>query len=172
MNQRKNDDVSKLNQLGQGGQTKYAYGSPTPEILETFTNQFRDTPYMVSIAFPEFTSLCPKTGQPDFAEIIVEYIPNERCVESKSFKLYMFAHRNHQSFMETICNNMADDFYGALEPHWLRVKAIFNARGATHLHVFAERFGEVFASEDNIELAEAVRQAVFEWKSESGRHSA
>ena len=160
------DQTEHLKTLGQGGETSYANQGPHAGIMETFPNNFPARPYIISIEFPEYTSLCPKTGQPDFATIIVEYIPNERIVESKSFKLYMFAYRNHQSFMETITNQMLEDMITALDPLWVRVKGIFSPRGATMLHVFAEHFKKGHPRLDEI------RDVVREWKMESGRHSA
>ncbi len=160
------DKTDQLVSLGKAGATKYNYDTPTPEILETFPNNFPGRPYIISIEFPEYTSLCPVTGQPDFATIIVEYIPDELCVESKSFKLYMGSYRNHQSFMETITNNILDHFVGRLSPLWMRVKGIFSPRGGTSLHVFAEHYKE------DSELYPKIRESVREWKMEAGRHNA
>ncbi|WP_018125665.1 preQ(1) synthase [Desulfovibrio oxyclinae] len=164
MTTKSKDQTVHLKTLGQGGETGYRLEGPSADILEAFPNNHPDRPYMVSIEFPEYTSLCPVTGQPDFATIIVEYVPDQRIVESKSFKLYMFAFRNHQSFMETITNTMLDDFFSVLQPHWCRVKGLFAPRGGTRLHVFAERF-----KEDSEMIAE-VRDYVESWKRESGRH--
>ncbi len=127
--------------------------------LEAFPNSYPDRDYIIRIAFPEFTSLCPVTGQPDFGTIVMEYIPDEKCVESKSFKLYMFAYRSHHSFMETITNAMLDHMWQLLEPRWCRIKGVFAARGATHLHVFAERYKDM-PHEQKIH----VQRLVQEWK--------
>ena len=159
------DQTEHLNALGKTGQG-YQLEGPDVSILETFPNNYPGRPYLVSIEFPEFTSLCPVTGQPDFATIILEYVPDARIVESKSFKLYMFAFRNHRTFMETVTNQMLDDFVQALDPLWLRVKGIFSPRGGTRLHVFAEHYKK------DAPLKERVRELVNEWKHESGRHSA
>ncbi|WP_461208353.1 preQ(1) synthase [Desulfocurvus sp. DL9XJH121] len=164
MPSRSQDQTGHLKTLGQGGSTAYRLDSPGADILETFPNNYPGRPYMVSLEFPEYTSLCPMTGQPDFGIIILEYVPDQLVVESKSFKLYMFAYRNHQSFMETIANTMLDDFVSALDPLWCRVKGLFAPRGATTLHVFAER-----AKEDS-PLWERTRELVREWKMERGRH--
>ncbi|MDR3045293.1 MAG: preQ(1) synthase [Desulfovibrio sp.] len=161
---RSQDQTGHLRTLGV--KAEYPHAGPGPHILEAFPNNFPDRPYIVSIAFPEFTSLCPVTGQPDFATIVTEYIPDQRCVESKSFKLYMFAYRNHQSFMETITNTVLDHMTEALDPLWCRVKGLFTPRGGTHLHVFAERFKQVEEPR-----AAMVREMVSEWKRESGRHT-
>lgn len=111
---------------------------PSLSLLEAFPNRFPERLYMISMVFPEFTSLCPVTGQPDFGIIALEYIPDKLCVESKSFKIYLFAYRSHHSFMETITNNILDDIVNLLDPFWCRVKGLFSPRGATHIHVFAE----------------------------------
>lgn len=159
------DQTAHLKTLGTG-RIPQPQGGPHAGLLETFPNRFPHRPYIISVAFPEYTSLCPVTGQPDFGTIVMEYIPHEKCVESKSFKLYMFAYRNHQSFMETITNTILEDMVDALDPLWCRVKGLFSPRGGTHLHVFAEHFKEV-----DEELRKQVERTVFEWKRESGPHS-
>ncbi|AAS95443.1 preQ(1) synthase [Nitratidesulfovibrio vulgaris] len=165
MTTRSTDQTEHLRALGQ--KTPYPAAGPSTDLLEAFPNRFPDRPYIVSIAFPEFTSLCPVTGQPDFATIVVEYIPDQFCVESKSFKVYMFAFRDHQSFMETITNTILDDMTTKLQPLWCRVKGLFTPRGGTQLHVFAERFKEVEPAR-----AQALRDMVSEWKRENNRHGA
>lgn len=162
---RSQDATTHLRTLGTG-KTDYPDSGPHAGILEAFPNRFPDRPYIVSIAFPEFTSLCPVTGQPDFATILVEYIPDQLCVESKSFKVYMFAFRNHQSFMETITNTVLDDMVKTLNPLWCRVKGLFTPRGGTRLHVMAEHFKDVEA-----DRKAAVRDMVHGWKIENNRHS-
>ena len=150
------DQTAQLTVLGTG-RLPQPEGGPSVSLLEVFPNRFPHRPYVVSMAFPEYTSLCPVTGQPDFGTIVVEFIPDQKCVESKSFKLYMFAYRNHQSFMESITNTILEDFVEALDPMWCRVKGLFSPRGATYLHVFAK--------------AEEVRQAVADWKREAAPHT-
>ncbi len=152
------DKTDHLRTLGTGKMPVITQ-APGLSQLECFPNCYPDRNYIIHIAYPEFTSLCPVTGQPDFGTIHMEYIPDEKCVESKSFKLYMFAYRNHQSFMETITNNVLDHMWELLQPRWCRIKGIFAARGATHIHVFAERYKED-------EHKEAVRTLVVEWKQE------
>lgn len=160
------DSVSHLRYLGTGSLPAPQSG-PGPEIFDVFPNRFPDNLYVVSMACPEFTSLCPMTGQPDFATMVLEYIPHEKCVESKSFKLYMFAYRNHQSFMETITNSMLEHVVQVLNPRWARIKGLFTPRGGTRMHVFAEYFKELPPDQ-----AAAVRQAVHEWKIEPDPHRA
>ncbi|MEG1610848.1 MAG: preQ(1) synthase [Bilophila sp.] len=159
------DQTAHLKTLGKGRMDQ-PEGGPGVHLLEVFPNRYH-RPYVISIAFPEYTSLCPVTGQPDFGTIVVEYIPDERCVESKSFKLYMFAYRNHQSFMETITNSVLEDMLTALDPLWCRVKGLFVPRGGTTLHVFAEHFKTL---PDPAQQAQ-VRQSVADWKHEATPHS-
>lgn len=154
------DETKNLRLLGSGKMPKIGDG-PDISILEFFPNRFPGRPYIISIEFPEFTSLCPVTGQPDFGTIRVEYIPDEFCVESKSFKLYMFAFRNYQSFMETITNTILDDLVKLLEPCWCRVNGLFAPRGATRIHVYAESFKPLSSQMDA-----CVREAVNAWRLE------
>ena len=131
----KNDDTSDLTQLGSKS-TEYKYDEPDKDMLETFPNQFV-AEYKVELYTQEMSSLCPKTGQPDFATITVEYIPDKLCVETKSYKLYMFAYRDHASFMETITNKIKNDLVMVLQPKWLEVRSRFNPRGGIYLNVTA-----------------------------------
>lgn len=133
----KKDDTSELTQLG-SQRTEYKYTSPCAEMLETFPNQHPDREYTVYHETEEFTSLCPKTGQPDFARVSISFCPDEKCVETKSLKLYLFAYRNEGAFMETICNRVRDDLVEAMEPRWLRVEMAFNARGGIETTVYSE----------------------------------
>jgi 7-cyano-7-deazaguanine reductase len=118
--------------------TEYTYDNPTSDLLETFPNQYPDRSYITEFEFGEFTSLCPKTGQPDFATITVRYIPGERCIETKSLKLYLLAFRQYGSFMETITNKILDDLVAVCSPRWMKVTGNFNARGGTLINVEAE----------------------------------
>ena len=131
------DDVSTLTQLG-SNETRYEYDEPCAAMLETFPNKYPGRDYVATYKFPEFTSLCPRTGQPDFAEIVIEYVPDKLCVESKSLKLYFFTFRQYGSFMETITNKILDDFVSACLPRWCRVTGLFNARGGLKIDVVAE----------------------------------
>lgn len=139
---------------------------PSASILEAFPNRFQDRLYMVSMVFPEFTSLCPVTGQPDFGTIVLEYAPDKLCVESKSFKIYLFAFRSHQSFMETITNTILNDLVETLDPLWCRVKGLFKPRGATHIHVFVEHMKESMPDP----LRKNVEQLVENWRHEPNPH--
>lgn len=108
-----------------------------PEMLETFVNKHPEQDYLVTLNCPEFTSLCPKTGQPDFAKIIINYIPNERMVESKSLKLYLFSFRNHGDFHEDCINIIMKDLVKLMEPRYLEVVGIFTPRGGIAIYPFA-----------------------------------
>jgi len=98
-------------------------------LLETFKNQFPGRDYRIEIGCPEFTSVCPKTGQPDFATLTITYIPSEKCVELKSLKFYLQSYRNEGIFYENITNTILDDLVSVLEPRWMKLQADFNARG-------------------------------------------
>jgi 7-cyano-7-deazaguanine reductase len=106
--------------------------------LETFPNHHPDRRYTVRLESDEFTCICPATGQPDFANIIVEYIPNKRILESKSFKLYLWSYRDEGVFHEHVTNTILDDLVAALNPHWCRVIGAFNIRGGIYITVEAE----------------------------------
>lgn len=108
-----------------------------PDVLETFVNKHPDNDYMVTFHCPEFTSLCPITGQPDFAEIKINYIPNERMVESKSLKLYLFSFRNQGDFHEDCINIIMKDLVKLMQPKYLEVKGIFTPRGGISIYPFA-----------------------------------
>ncbi len=155
------DQTASLHVLGRSG-SPVPQGPPSAALLEAFPNRFPGRDYVVSIVFPEFTSLCPVTGQPDFGTIVLEYIPRELCVESKSWKLYMFAFRSHHSFMETITNTVLNDVCSLLRPAWARVKGLFVPRGGTRICVLAEEYADDLSPE---RLA-AVRRAVLDWKAE------
>ena len=121
-----------------GSTTKYNYNTPLRSILEVFPNHYPERDYLITFEHPEFTSLCPITGQPDFGTIRVRYVPNEKCVESKSFKLYMGSYRSHGAFMESLTNMIADDLIAVLSPRRISVEGIFNVRGGTSISVLVE----------------------------------
>lgn len=108
-----------------------------PDILETFVNKHPDHDYVVTFNCPEFTSLCPKTGQPDFAKIIINYIPDRLMVESKSLKLYLFSFRNHGDFHEDCINIILKDLVKLMAPRYIEVTGIFTPRGGIAIYPFA-----------------------------------
>src|SRR5512146_2596553 len=123
-------DVENLTMLGRKAQ-------PSKE-LEAFPNRTPGRFYLVTLETDEFTCLCPKTGQPDFATIKVDYVPDQKVIESKSFKLYLWSFRNEGVFHEHVANQILDDLVRVLDPHWIRVVGIFNIRGGIGITVEAE----------------------------------
>jgi len=120
------------------GLTLLGKGSTPSKQLETFPNRHPDRRYLVRLESEEFTCLCPVTGQPDFAVITVEYTPNQKILESKSYKLYLWSFREQGVFHEHITNTILDDLVQALEPHWCRVIGEFNIRGGIAITVDCE----------------------------------
>ena len=112
-------------------------GSYTPEVLETFENQHPERDYWVQLNCPEFTTLCPITGQPDFAELKILYIPDRRMVESKSLKLYLFSFRNHGDFHEDCVNIILNDLIKLMDPRYIEVIGLFVPRGGISIHPYA-----------------------------------
>lgn len=106
--------------------------------LETFPNPAPGRDYTIRMEIPEFTCLCPKTGQPDFATLLLEYVPDERCVELKSLKLYVWAFRDRGAFHEAVTNEMLAHLVDALDPRFMRLTARFNVRGGIYTSVVAE----------------------------------
>lgn len=132
---RTDEEMPDVTLLG-NNKTKY----PThyaPEVLETFVNKHPENEYLVTFTCPEFTSLCPKTGQPDFAKIIINYIPREKMVESKSLKLYLFSFRNHGDFHEDCVNIIMKDLVRLMDPRYLEVIGRFTPRGGISIIPFA-----------------------------------
>lgn len=121
--------------LGNQG-TKYQFDY-RPDVLETFVNKHPGNEYLVTFDCPEFTSLCPKTGQPDFGRIVINYIPRERMVESKSLKLYLFSFRNHGDFHEDCVNIIMKDLIKLMDPKYIEVRGIFKPRGGISIYPFA-----------------------------------
>jgi 7-cyano-7-deazaguanine reductase len=106
--------------------------------LETFPNPSPDRDYTIRMRIPEFTCLCPKTGQPDFATLELEYVPDAKCVELKSLKLYIWSYRNEGAFHEAVTNRILDDLVQLMKPRFARLKAEFNVRGGIYTTVVAE----------------------------------
>ena len=139
--------MKKLSHLGK--KSKVAYDTPDATTLEWVPNPFngkKNNPNnvqgLVRISAPEFTSLCPITGQPDFATIEIEYMPKKRLVESKSLKLYLTQFRQNGEFHEACVNRIANDLVNLLEPQYLRVEGLFTPRGGIAIHPVAV-FGEL-----------------------------
>ncbi len=118
------------------GKTTYP-SSPDEATLETFENAYPNRNYNILLDCPDFTSLCPITGQPDFGRIVIDYVPGERCIESKSLKLYLFSFRNHGAFAEAIVNRLLDDVVAACSPRRAIVRGSFTPRGGISIEVTA-----------------------------------
>lgn len=131
---RSSEELSGVTLLGnQDTQYKYDYN---PDVLEVFENKHSENEYLVSFDAYEFTSLCPKTGQPDFAKIFISYIPRKKMVESKSLKLYLFSFRNHGDFHEDCMNIIMKDLWNLMNPKYLEVFGVFTPRGGIAIYPF------------------------------------
>ena len=121
--------------------------------LETFANPASGRDYQIHMEIPEFTCLCPKTGQPDFATLILDYVPDKLCVELKSLKLYVWSFRNEGHFHEAVTNRILDDLASALKPRFMRLTARFYVRGGIFTSVVAEQRKKGWRPAASIELA-------------------
>ena len=120
-----------------GNQVTVYHDNYNPSVLETFENKHPENEYVVTFDCPEFTTLCPKTGQPDFGHIYISYIPRQRMVESKSLKLYLFSLRNHGDFHEDCVNIIMKDLTALMDPRYIEVRGEFMPRGGISIHPFA-----------------------------------
>jgi len=127
---------NKENYLGQ--KTKYNLSNPHLNILEGVKNPHTDIDYSIKLTCPEFTSICPITSQPDFAHIIIDYVPNQKIIESKSLKLYLFSYRNHGAFHEDCTIQIAKDIINCIKPKWLRISGFWYPRGGIPIDIFFE----------------------------------
>ena len=118
-------------------------------LLETFENQYPERDYNIIHTAPEFTSLCPKTGQPDFATIIIEYIPDKLCIELKSLKLYLNSYRSDGIFFESVTNKILDDLIKVCKPRYMLITADFNVRGGISSVIEAEYISEEFKDRES-----------------------
>lgn len=123
--------------------------------LETFDNPSPERDYTIRIRVPEFTCLCPKTGQPDFATILIAYVPDRKCIELKALKLYVWAYRDQGAFHEAVTNRILHDLVAACEPRFMRVSARFNVRGGIYTTVVAEHRALGWAPPEVATLPEA-----------------
>lgn len=140
--------------LGNQG-TKYP-ADYDPSVLECFENKHPGRDYVVRFDCPEFTTLCPKTGQPDFGHIYINYIPSHRMVESKSLKLYLFSFRNHGDFHEDVVNIILDDLWKLMEPRYIEVIGRFMPRGGISINPFANK-----GDDEHLQLVERRRMDAF-----------
>ena len=114
----------------------------TFDILETFPNPKIKRDFTINIEIPEFSCLCPKTGQPDFAVLEIDYIPDELCIELKSLKLYIWSYRDQGAFHEAVTNKILDDLVAKISPRFMSIEAKFNVRGGIYTNVTAEYIKE------------------------------
>ena len=119
----------------------------TTDILETFPNPNIERDFTIKIEIPEFSCLCPKTGQPDFAVLKINYIPDNLCVELKSLKLYVWSYRDHRAFHEAVTNKILNDLVASVSPRFMSLKANFNVRGGIYTSVVAEHVKEGWSPE-------------------------
>jgi len=131
----KEKGIEGLSHLG-SGRNDYIF-SYSPDLLECFANKHPENDYFVKLRCPEFTCLCPITGQPDFATIFINYIPDQKLVESKSLKLYLFSFRNHGDFHENTVNIIMKDLIRLLSPKYIEVIGEYTPRGGISIHPFA-----------------------------------
>ena len=129
------------------------------KTLETFPNPAPQRDFLIHMEIPEFTCLCPKTGQPDFATLELDYIPEATCVELKSLKLYIWSFRNEGCFHEAVTNEILDDLVKALKPRYMRLTAKFYVRGGIFTNVVAEHRKKGWKPEAKVELAEFETQS-------------
>ncbi len=119
-----------------GSKTKYQMDNPSIKILEKVANPHPDIDYAIRFSCPEFTSICPITSQPDFAHLVIDYVPNKLIVESKSLKLYLFSYRNHGAFHEDCTIQIAKDIISLIKPKWLRIGGYWYPRGGIPIDIF------------------------------------
>ena len=144
-----------------GGKTEYKQ-EYSPEVLESFNNKHSENDYWVRFNCPEFTSLCPITGQPDFATIQIDYIPNIKMVESKSLKLYLFSFRNHGAFHEDCVNIIMKDLIKLMAPKYIEITGFFTPRGGISIHPYCN-YGQ-----PGTEYEDLAKQRLFNLKFEIG----
>ena len=153
------EELSGVTLLGNNN-TKYSCDY-NPEVLETFVNKHPDNDYVVTFDAYEFTSKCPKTGQPDFAKVVISYIPNERMVESKSLKLYLFSFQEHGDFHEDCMNIIMKDLISLMDPKYIEVKGILSPRGGISIFPFVNYSNPRFNYQDfaKSRMLDALRDA-------------
>lgn len=121
---------------------------PSRDLLETFDNPYSDRDYVIETVCPEFTSMCPKTGQPDFGTLTISYVADQKCYELKSLKFYLQQYRNHGAFYEDVTNRILDDLVATLAPRWMSIVAEYTPRGGLSTSVTVEFEGLSDAAAD------------------------
>ena len=128
--------MKKNSKLSLGKKTEYRFEKPNLKTLENVANPHPDIDYAIRVTCPEFTSICPITGQPDFANLVIDYVPSKAILESKSLKLYLFSYRNHGAFHEDCTIQIAKDIIAITKPKWLRIGGYWYPRGGIPIDVF------------------------------------
>ena len=118
--------------------------------IDTFDNPKNSRDYSIKITLPEFTCLCPKTGQPDFAKLFLEYVPDKKCIELKSLKMYIWSYRDEGAFHEAVTNQILDDLVNASNPKYMKLKAVFNVRGGVYTTVVCDHKSSDWKSNQDI----------------------
>ena len=126
--------------------------SKPKKTLETFSNPNPERDFLIRMQIPEFTCLCPKTGQPDFATLFLEYIADRKCVELKSLKLYIWSYRDQGAFHEAVTNQILDDLVAATRPRFMRLTGKFNVRGGIYTSVIVEHRQQGWQAADPVTL--------------------
>jgi 7-cyano-7-deazaguanine reductase len=126
----------KKSHLSLGKKTQYQLKNPDQKILQKVDNPHLDIDYAIRLTCPEFTSICPITGQPDFANLVIDYVPSKSIIESKSLKLYLFSYRNHGAFHEDCTIQIAKDIIACIKPKWFRIGGYWFPRGGIPIDVF------------------------------------
>ena len=126
----------KKSELLLGKETSYKFDKPDQKTLQSVANPHSDIDYVARFTCPEFTSICPITGQPDYAELVIDYLPGKKILESKSLKLYLVSYRNHGSFHEDCTIQIAKDIIKTIKPKWLRIGGYWAPRGGIPIDVF------------------------------------
>ena len=132
--------------------SEFLYAEPRPDLLETFENPHPARDYEITHVAPEFTSVCPKTGHPDFGTLTLRYVPTVRCVELKSLKLYMWAFREEGGFHEKLTNDILDDLVALTEPRFMRLTGNWNVRGGIYTKVIVEHRQPGWEPQPRVEL--------------------
>lgn len=148
------NNTNNLKQLG-AEKTEYS-SSPEKAKLEAFKNKHPKTDYLIPFVCGEFTTLCPITNQPDFAKIEIVYVADKKCLESKSFKLYLFSFRNYGEFHEDVVNRVFNDLWKLLNPRYMRVRADFNVRGGISIKPMVIKFNTKISKKRREEIEKIV----------------
>ena len=128
--------MTKKSKLLLGKKTEYKFDMPDLKILQKVQNPHLDVDYSIRFTCPEFTSICPITSQPDFAHLVIDYVPNKSIIESKSLKLYLFSYRNHGAFHEDCTVRIAKDIINCIKPKWLKIGGYWYPRGGIPIDIF------------------------------------